>query len=187
MHSFLFFDPGWDGWMASRTRWTLSLSEVREMVMDREAWHAAIHGVTKSQTWLSDWTELNSLVAQRLKHLPPVQETRVWSLGQEDPLEKEMAIHSSIFAWRIPWTEKPSRLQSTGSQRVGHYLSDFTIYIYMHTHTHTPTHTHIKFKPPLKDPGKRYTFILLLLPSTTKNPGKCLSLSRVKLFVIPWL
>ena len=47
-------------------------------------------------------------------------ETRVRSLGQEDPLEKEMAIHSSILAWRIPWTEKPSRLQSTGSQRVRH-------------------------------------------------------------------
>ena len=61
-----------------------------------------------------------SLVAQRLKRLPPVWETRVRSLGQEDPLEKEMAIHSSILAWRIPWTEKPSRLQSTGSQRVGH-------------------------------------------------------------------
>ena len=61
-----------------------------------------------------------SLVAQRLKHLPPVRETQVRSLGQEDPLEKEMAIHSSILAWRILWTEKPSRLQSTGLQRVGH-------------------------------------------------------------------
>ena len=61
-----------------------------------------------------------SLVAQRLKHLPPMRETRVQSLGREDPLEKKMAIHSSILAWRIPWTEKPSRLQSTGSQRVGH-------------------------------------------------------------------
>ena len=61
-----------------------------------------------------------SLVAQRLKCLPPMRETRVRSLGQEDPLEKEMAVHSSILAWRIPWTEKPSRLQSTGSQRVGH-------------------------------------------------------------------
>ena len=49
-----------------------------------------------------------------------MQETWIWSLGREDPLEKEMAIHSSIPAWRIPWTEKPSRLQSTGSQRVGH-------------------------------------------------------------------
>ena len=62
-----------------------------------------------------------SLVAQRLKRLPPMWETRVRSLGREDPMEKEMAIHSSILAWRIPWTEKPSRLQSTGLQRVGHY------------------------------------------------------------------
>ena len=61
-----------------------------------------------------------SLVAQRVKRLPPMQETRVRFLGREDPLEKEMAIHSSILAWRIPWTEKPSRLQSTGLQRVGH-------------------------------------------------------------------
>ena len=60
-----------------------------------------------------------SLVAQRLKRLPPMQETWVRSLGREDPLEKEMATHSSILAWRIPWTEKPSRLQSTGLQRVG--------------------------------------------------------------------
>ena len=65
-----------------------------------------------------------SLVAQRLKHLPPMRETWVRSLGWEDPLEKEMAIHSSILAWRIPWMEKPSRLQSTELQRVGHDWSD---------------------------------------------------------------
>ena len=59
-----------------------------------------------------------SLVPQRLKHLPPMQETQVRSLGQEDPLEKEMVTHSSILAWRIPWTEKPGMPQSTGSQRV---------------------------------------------------------------------
>ena len=61
-----------------------------------------------------------SLVAQRLKHLPPMPETQVRSLGQEDPLEKEMVTHSSTLAWRIPWTEKPGKLQSTRSQRVGH-------------------------------------------------------------------
>ncbi|XDA79131.1 hypothetical protein R6Z07F_009187 [Ovis aries] len=56
----------------------------------------------------------------RLKRLPPMWETWVQSLGQEDPLEKEMITNSSILAWRIPWTEKPGRLQSMGSQRVGH-------------------------------------------------------------------
>ena len=61
-----------------------------------------------------------SLVAQRLKRLPPMQETWVRSLAREDTLEKEMAIHSSILAWRIPWMEMPSRLQQTGLQRVGH-------------------------------------------------------------------
>ena len=61
-----------------------------------------------------------SLVAQRLKHLPAMRETWVQSLGQEDPLEKEMATHSSILAWRIPWTEKPGGLQSTRSQRIRH-------------------------------------------------------------------
>ena len=59
-----------------------------------------------------------SLVAQRLKCLPPMRETWVRSLGWEDPLEKEMATHPNILAWRIPWTEEPGRLQSTGSQRV---------------------------------------------------------------------
>ena len=62
----------------------------------------------------------SSLVAQRLKRLPPMWETRVRSLGWEDPLEKEMVTYSSILAWRIPQTEKPGRLQSMGSQRVGH-------------------------------------------------------------------
>ena len=61
-----------------------------------------------------------SLVAQLVKNLPAVQETWIWSLGWEDPLENEMATHSSILAWKIPWTEEPGRLQSMGSQRVGH-------------------------------------------------------------------
>ena len=59
-------------------------------------------------------------MAQMVKHLPTMQETWIRSLGQEDPLEKEMAIHSSILAWKIPWMEEPGRLQSMGSQRVGH-------------------------------------------------------------------
>ena len=55
-----------------------------------------------------------------VKNLPPMQETQVRSLGQEDSLEEGMATHSSILAWRIPWTEEPGRLQSIGSQRVRH-------------------------------------------------------------------
>ena len=65
-------------------------------------------------------TKEASLVAQTVKRLPAMWETQVQSLGREDPLEKEMAAHSSILAWKIPWTEEPGRLQSMGSQRVGH-------------------------------------------------------------------
>ena len=61
-----------------------------------------------------------SLVAQLVKNLPAVQETRVQSLGWEDPLEKEMATHSSILAWKISWTEEPGGLQSMRSHSVGH-------------------------------------------------------------------
>ena len=59
-----------------------------------------------------------SLIAQLVRNLPAMQETWVWFLGQEDPLEKEMAIHSSILAWKIPWTQEPGRLQSMGSQEL---------------------------------------------------------------------
>ena len=58
------------------------------------------------------------MVAQTVKNLPAIQETQVQSLGQEDPLEKGMATHCSILAWRIPWTEDPGGLQSMGLQRV---------------------------------------------------------------------
>ena len=61
-----------------------------------------------------------SLVAQTVKRLSAMQETRVQSLGWEDPLEKEMAAHSSILAWKIPWTMEPGRLRYMGTQRVGH-------------------------------------------------------------------
>ena len=68
-------------------------------------------------SWLPRW-----LSGKRIPG--PMQETQVWSLGQEDPLEKEMAIHFSILAWEIPWTEEPGGLQSTGLQWVGHDWSD---------------------------------------------------------------
>ena len=71
-------------------------------------------------------------MAQTVKRLPAMREARVQSLGQEDPLEKAMATHSSTLAWKIPWLEEPGRLQSMGSQRVGHLLSDFTFTFHFH-------------------------------------------------------
>ena len=59
-------------------------------------------------------------MAHKVKNLPAMQKTQVQSLGQEDPLEKEMTTYSSVLAWRIPWTKKPGGLQSMGLQRVGH-------------------------------------------------------------------
>jgi len=73
--------------------------------------------ITIITTSIHYWT---SLVAQMVKHLSTMWETRVRALGWEDPLEKEMAIHSSTIAWKIPWTEEPGRVQSMGSQIVGH-------------------------------------------------------------------
>ena len=70
-----------------------------------------------------------SLLAQMVRNLPAMQKTQVQSLGREDPMEKGMVTHSSILAWRIPWTEEPSRLQSMGSQRIGH---DWVIFTSLH-------------------------------------------------------
>ena len=105
---------------------------------DGRAWWAANYGVTQSRTWLK-WLSSSSpissylivvnnflwalLMAQWVKNLPVMQETQeIWvpSLGQEDPLEEDMTTHSSILAWRIPWTEKPGGLQSMALQRVRH-------------------------------------------------------------------
>ena len=79
-----------------------------------------------------------SLVAQMIKNLPTIQESRVWSQGQEDALEKEMAIYSSILAWRIPRTEEPGGPQSMGSQWVRHDWETNT-----HTLDNNPVHTKI--------------------------------------------
>ena len=80
-------------------------------------------------SWKRDCITYLSLVAQTVKSLPAGRETRVWSLCWEDALEKEMATHSSILDWRIPWTEEPRRLQSMGSQE-----SDMTDQLSTHTH-----------------------------------------------------
>ena len=70
-----------------------------------------------------------SLMAQMVKNLPAVWKTQVRCLCQDDPLEKEMATHSSILAWRIPWTEEPGGLQSMGSQRVRHNRDSYFTYL----------------------------------------------------------
>ena len=79
-----------------------------------------------------------SLVDHMVKNLPVMQETGVQSLGLEDPLEKEMAIHSSILAWRIPWTGEPGGLQSMGSQRVGHDWVRTCKWLTLHYYSTTP-------------------------------------------------
>ena len=91
-------------------------------------WSHVVFGLDSVTFQFSFWVHWASLVAQSVKNLPAVQKTKVWSLGQEDPLEKEMTTHSSVLAWRILWTEEPGGLQSMGSQRVRHN--------WLHTHLH---------------------------------------------------
>ena len=137
---------GWDGWMTSLTHGhefeqTQVNSEGQGSLpcccscgckeSDTTSWlnNNNLQMTFFSVFWLWDYSykHLNqyrafraSLVAQMVKNLPAMWETWVQSLGQEDPLEKELTIHSSILAWRILWTEKPGGLQSVGSQRVRH-------------------------------------------------------------------
>ena len=85
-------------------------------------------GFTQTHVW-------TSLVAQTVKHLPAMWETWVQSLGQEDPLEKETATYSGTLAWKIPWMEEPGRLQSMGSQRVGHdWVTSLSFFLFFHVH-----------------------------------------------------
>ena len=99
--------------------------------------HLTILIVLVAQLCPTLWPHRASLVAQMVKRPPAMRETRVRFLGREDPLEKEMAIHSSILAWKIPWMEEPDRLQSMGSQRVRHdwatSLSLFTLTFTSHS------------------------------------------------------
>ena len=101
----------------------MNLGKLPEMVGDRQTWCAAVHGVSKSQTQLGDWTKTKTSVKSLC--CPGGSDGKesaysVGDLGQEDPLEKGMAIHSDILAWRIPLTEEPGGLQSMGSQRITH-------------------------------------------------------------------
>ena len=113
-----------------------------------------------------------SLVAQSIKNLPAVQETRVWSLGWEDPLEKEMATHSSILAWKISWTKEPGGLQSMGSQRVGHDWATNTYYSFLNVSTRKCKVTYVAGTLFLQDG----TVLAIVVQS----------LSPVQLFVTPW-
>ena len=92
-----------------------------ENSMDRVTWWATVHGVTKSWTWLRWLSTPTSRVegfpgGSLVKNLPAMPEMWVWSLSWEDPLEEDIATHSSILGWKIPWTEESGGLQSMGSQ-----------------------------------------------------------------------
>ena len=99
-------------------------------------WHLwEVRTQWNDQKNISNQTPRASLVAQMVKNLPAMQETQVQPLGQEDPLEKGMAMHSSILAWRIPWTEESGGLQSVGLQRVRHAWVTNAIYVCKNTDT----------------------------------------------------
>ena len=91
-------------------KWPATWETIRQSLVRLEK-HAALHTHSERQK--------TSLVAQLVKSIPAMQDMQVRSLGQEDPLEKEMATHPGILAWRISWMEEPGALQSTGLQRVG--------------------------------------------------------------------
>ena len=93
----------------------MNWSKLREIVKDRGAWRAAVHGVAKGWTWLSDGTTTKHQCESAFN-----AEDAIQSLGQEDPLEKEMPTHSTMLAWRMSWTGEPGVLQSMESHRVGH-------------------------------------------------------------------
>ena len=124
------------------TPWTIAHQTLLSMEFSRQEYWSRLPFPTPEDLpdpglnqCLLSWQETSSLLhhlAQTVKNLPAMRETWVRSLGQEDPLEKGMATHSSILAWRIPCTEETGRLQSMGLQRVGHHWSTFTFTFTLH-------------------------------------------------------
>ena len=110
------------------------------LVIVTRSWPFSLYGKEYLQRWRVMrqvkyllGRKMASLMAQMVKHLPAMQETQVWPLGQEGPLEKAMTMHSSTLSWKIPWMEEPGRLQPMGSQRVGRDWMTFHFHMCLDT------------------------------------------------------
>ena len=133
-----------------------------------------------------------------VKHLPAIRDTRLWALDWEDALQKAMATHSSTLAWKIPWTEEPGRLQSSGSQRVGHdwatSLSLFTfhtLYMLLNSHNTSKEVLLIQFRENWsRGRGHMYTYgwFMLILGRNQQNSVKQLSFNlKIEIIESQWL
>ena len=119
---------------------------------------------SRGSSWPRDQTHVSRIAGKFFTSWATMQKTWVWALGQEDPLEKRMATHSSILAWRILWTEEHGRLQSMWSQRAGH---DWVTNRHTHTHTHTLHRWMMRIKL-----NKLTHGVLWTLPDTQQVPHK---------------
>ena len=147
-------DVGMTAWTAGHARGLEPTRHLVALALD------SLHQDHANCTWfpwahyLQNSVHRKGLLAQSVKSLPAWQEIQVWSLGLEDPLEKEMATHSSILAWKISWTEELGGLQSTGSQRVGH---DWVTNTYLHLYQYTAGKPAVR-KPTVRKSGLENLF-----------------------------